>query len=144
MLAAAGLDFVIFNMEHGRCDLALAAEMLASCRGSDIVPLVRATDLGAVSRSRMLDLGACGVMIPRLETRSQIQDGVAQLKSAPEGRRGVALGIAHDLYRPKGAEYFAQANADTMIIAILETVRGFEDLENRFSAGTGCALDGAL
>ena len=34
MLAACGLDFVIFDMEHGRCDLTLLAEMVASTRGS--------------------------------------------------------------------------------------------------------------
>lgn len=38
MLAACGLDFVIFDMEHGRCDLTLLAEMVASTRGSDIFP----------------------------------------------------------------------------------------------------------
>ena len=34
MLAACGLDFVIFDMEHGRCDITLLAEMVAACRGS--------------------------------------------------------------------------------------------------------------
>ena len=36
MLAAAGMEFVIFDMEHGRCDIGLMAEMIASCRGSFI------------------------------------------------------------------------------------------------------------
>jgi 2-keto-3-deoxy-L-rhamnonate aldolase RhmA len=39
MLAACGMDFVIFDMEHGRCDITLLAEMVASCRGTDIVPI---------------------------------------------------------------------------------------------------------
>ena len=129
ILAAAGMEFVIFDMEHGRCDLELAAQMIASCRGSDVVPLVRLPDITTAPLSRVLDLGARGVMIPRVETRAQMQDAVAQLKYAPRGRRGVALGIAHDFYRPGGAAYFEQANADTMIIALVETVRGFENLE---------------
>ena len=33
MLAACGLEFVIYDMEHGRCDIGLLAEMVASCRG---------------------------------------------------------------------------------------------------------------
>ena len=28
MLAACGMDFVIFDMEHGRCDITLLAEMV--------------------------------------------------------------------------------------------------------------------
>ena len=32
MLSASGLEFVIYDMEHGRCDIALAAEMIAFSR----------------------------------------------------------------------------------------------------------------
>lgn len=129
MLAACGCEFVIFDMEHGRCDLALAAEMIASCRGSEIVPLVRVPDSRFAPLSRMLDLGALGVMVPRVETRAEMEDCVAQLKYAPEGRRGVALGITHDLYRAGDASFFARANEDTLVIAILETVKAFENLD---------------
>lgn len=129
MLAAAGLEFVIFDMEHGRCDIELAAEMIASCRGLEITPMMRVPDLGAAPLSRVLDLGAKGVMVPRVETAAQMREIVAQLKYAPEGRRGVALGIAHDLYRPGGGSFFADANADTAVIAIVETVRAFENLD---------------
>jgi 2-dehydro-3-deoxyglucarate aldolase/4-hydroxy-2-oxoheptanedioate aldolase len=77
----------------------------------------------------VLDLGARGVMIPRVETREQMENSVAQLKYAPEGKRGVALGIAHDLYRPGGPAAFAEANADIMVIGLLETAKAFENLD---------------
>ena len=105
MLASCGLDFVIFDMEHGRCDLALLAEMVASCRGSDIVPIARVPDVAYAPLSRPLDIGARGVMVPRVETRQQAEDIVSQLRYAPQGRRGVALGIAHDLYRAGDAGF---------------------------------------
>ena len=108
MLAACGLDFVIFDMEHGRCDLSLLAEMVASCRGSNIVPIARVPDLAYAPLSRALDVGARGVMVPRVESREQAEDIVSQLKYAPQGRRGVALGIAHDLYRAGNADFFAR------------------------------------
>jgi len=92
MLAAAGLEFVIFDMEHGRCGVALMAEMIASCRGSDIVPIARVPDLSFAPLSRLLDIGARGVMIPRVETREQAEQIVAQVKYPLMGRRGVALG----------------------------------------------------
>lgn len=129
MLAAAGAEFVIFDMEHGRCDLALAAEMIASCRGAAIVPMVRVPDSRNAPLSRVLDLGARGVMIPRVGNRTEMEDCIAQLQYAPQGRRGVALGVAHDLYVPGGASYFANANEDLLIIAILETVQAFENLD---------------
>src|ERR1700694_5442601 len=74
MLAAAGMEFVIYDMEHGRCDIALVSEMIASCRGSDLVPLVRVPDQTFYPLSRVLDLGARGVMVPRVETKAQAEE----------------------------------------------------------------------
>jgi 2-keto-3-deoxy-L-rhamnonate aldolase RhmA len=74
MLAACGLDFVIFDMEHGRCDISLLAEMVASCRGSEIVPIARVPDAAYAPLSRALDVGARGVMVPRVESRKQAED----------------------------------------------------------------------
>ncbi len=133
MLAACGMDFVIFDMEHGRCDIRLLAEVIAACRGSDIVPMVRVPDPAYVPLSRVLDVGARGVMVPRVETKEQAQDIVAQLKYAPEGRRGVALGIAHDLYQAGDPLCFEQINEDTTVILLLETERGFRNLEEILS-----------
>jgi 2-keto-3-deoxy-L-rhamnonate aldolase RhmA len=129
MLASCGLDFVIFDMEHGRCDISLLAEMVAGCRGSNIFPIARVPDVAYAPLSRPLDLGARGVMVPRVETKMQAEDIVSQLKYAPVGRRGVALGIAHDLYSAGNADFFAQSNEETCVILLLETVKAFENLE---------------
>jgi 2-dehydro-3-deoxyglucarate aldolase/4-hydroxy-2-oxoheptanedioate aldolase len=129
MLASCGLDFVIFDMEHGRCDISLLAEMVAGCRGSNIFPIARVPDVNYAPLSRPLDLGARGVMVPRVETRMQAEDIVSQLRYAPLGRRGVALGIAHDLYRAGDADFFARTNEETCVILLLETEKAFENLE---------------
>jgi 2-keto-3-deoxy-L-rhamnonate aldolase RhmA len=130
MLAACGLDFVIFDMEHGRCDITLLAEMVAACRGTGIYPIARVPDVNYAPLSRALDVGARGVMVPRVETRAQAEDIVSQLKYAPAGRRGVALGIAHDLYCAGGPECFAQANDESCVIVMVETVKAFENLDD--------------
>jgi 2-keto-3-deoxy-L-rhamnonate aldolase RhmA len=133
MLAASGLDFVLYDMEHGRCDINLLAEMIASCRGSKIVPLARVPDLEFRPLSRVLDLGARGVMVPRVETRAQAEEIVAQLRYAPLGKRGVALGVAHDLYQAGGPGFFEQANEETIVILLLETAKAFENLDDILS-----------
>ncbi len=90
MLDACGLDFVIFDMEHGRCDIGMLEQMIASCRGSRIVPMVRVPDVNFAPLSRVLDLGARGVMVPRVETREQTEEIVraAQICAARQTRRG--------------------------------------------------------
>ena len=129
MLANCGLDFVLYDMEHGRCDLALLSGLITSAQAAGIVPMVRVPDFGAQPLSRVLDLGARGVMVPRVETAEQMQEIVLQLKYAPEGRRGVALGVAHDNYKAGPPSYLQEANRDVLVIALLETARAFENLE---------------
>jgi 2-keto-3-deoxy-L-rhamnonate aldolase RhmA len=130
MMDRCGLEFCIYDMEHGRCDISLAAQMIASCSGTGVAPMVRVPDLNTAPLSRMLDIGAKGIMIPRVEAGAQMRDIVAQLKYAPEGRRGVALGITHDRFRAADAGYFARANDETMVIALIETVRAFDHLDD--------------
>jgi len=129
MLAASGMEFVLYDMEHGRCDNGLLESMVISCRGTGIVPMCRVPDVNTAPISRVLDLGVQGVMVPRVETREQMEDTVRALKYAPQGRRGVALGVAHDLYRSGGADYLVKANEDTIVIALVETVRGLENID---------------
>lgn len=143
ILDAAGMEFVVFDMEHGRCDIALLSDMIASCRGSNIVPMARVPDISFAPLSRVLDLGARGVMVPRVETREQAEEVVRQVKYAPQGQRGVALGIAHDLYRASGPDFFAQANEDIAVILLLETAKAFDHLDEIISvAGVDVAWMG--
>jgi 2-dehydro-3-deoxyglucarate aldolase/4-hydroxy-2-oxoheptanedioate aldolase len=91
--------------------------------------MVRVPDLNFAPLGRVLDIGARGVMVPRVETREQTEEIVRALKYPLQGRRGVALGVAHDLYRPAGAEFFAQANEEIPVIIQVETVKAFENLD---------------
>jgi len=129
MLANAGLEFVLYDMEHGRCDLNALSGLINSARAANIAPLVRVPDLASSPLSRSLDIGAVGVMVPRVETGEQMRDIVSQLRYPPEGRRGVALGVSHDGYQARGPGYFSTANENTLVIALLETARAFENLD---------------
>jgi 2-keto-3-deoxy-L-rhamnonate aldolase RhmA len=133
MLAGSGAEFVLFDMEHGRCDIGLVAEMIALCRGTGIVPMARVPDASLAPLSRVLDLGARGVMVPRVRNRQQLTEILSQLKYAPEGNRGVALGITHDQFRSGGPASLASANDDILTIALLETAEAFEDLDGIIS-----------
>ena len=145
MLAACGLEFVIYDMEHGRCDIGLVAEMIASCRGTGITPMVRVADLELAPLSRVLDLGAMGVMVPRVETRAQMERIVAELKYPPQGKRGVALGLAHDLYRARRRRVSSAGERGHGGHRDCGNGAGVrESGRDRLRAGPRCCLDGAL
>jgi 2-dehydro-3-deoxyglucarate aldolase/4-hydroxy-2-oxoheptanedioate aldolase len=68
-------------------------------------------------------------MVPRVETREQAEEVVRQLKYAPQGARGVALGVAHDLYQAGPPDFFQKTNDETVVILLLETAKAFENLD---------------
>ncbi len=133
LAAEAGLDFLLIDMEHGRCDFSLLAQLLSAARGLDIDLIVRPPDLTARPLGRILDMGADGVMVPRVESAEDVRAIVQAVKYAPVGRRGVAVAVAHDDYRARGGDFFERRNAETIVIAIVETVAAFDNLEEILS-----------
>jgi 2-dehydro-3-deoxyglucarate aldolase/4-hydroxy-2-oxoheptanedioate aldolase len=75
-----------------------------------------------------------GLMIPRVETRAQVEAVIRAMKYPPVGERGVALTVAHDDYT--GGDVHAKlrhANHETLVIVQVETAKAIENLEEMLS-----------
>lgn len=130
IVAAAGAEFVIFDLEHTGWSIETARLLLATARAAEIVPLVRAPAIQYHLLARPLDVGALGLMVPMVESADQARAIVAAAKYPPEGRRGAAFGLAHDDYIAGGAiAKMASANQETLLIAQIETAAGVEAAE---------------
>ena len=128
--AAAGADFILFDMEHSGAGFDTIKAQIAACRGLDIVPMVRVPTLQGHFISRSLDVGALGIMVPMVDTADQARAIVAATRYPPEGRRGAAFGMAHDDYRAGAvADTMAAGNARTFVIAQIETVEGLRNVD---------------
>jgi 2-dehydro-3-deoxyglucarate aldolase/4-hydroxy-2-oxoheptanedioate aldolase len=128
--AAAGAEFVLFDMEHTGWSTETVRGLFATCGGAGIVPLVRvpATEYHFVAR--VLDVGAMGVMVPMVESAEQARRIAAFAKYPPVGRRGAGFGLAHDGYAPGDVrEKMASANREVLLIAQIETAVGLENVE---------------
>lgn len=127
IVAAAGAEFVIFDLEHTGWSIETARLLLATARAAEIVPLVRAPAIQYHLLARPLDVGALGLMVPMVESADQARTIVAAAKYPPEGRRGAAFGLAHDDYTAGDAiAKMASANQETLLIAQIETAAGVE------------------
>ena len=73
VLADLGFDFVFVDMEHGSYDMETVAALLMITRLTGMTPLVRVADLQYHLIARCLDAGAQGIMVPRVETRQQVE-----------------------------------------------------------------------
>ena len=128
--ANAGADFALFDTEHTGWDADTVRTLMATARAADIVPLVRVPATQYHLIARPLDLGAMGLMIPMVESEEQARLFVRSAKYPPDGGRGAAFGVAHDDY--EGGDVAAKmksANAEGLLIGLIETVAGVENVE---------------
>jgi len=128
--AAAGAEFVIYDMEHTGWSIETIRGLMATTRAADTVPLVRVPATEYHLLSRPLDVGAMGLMVPMVESRGQAEAIVRSAKYPPLGRRGAAFGIAHDDYL--GGDVVAKmasANDEVLLLAQIETAAGVEQVE---------------
>lgn len=88
LLALAGFDFVIIDMEHAPLGLAEVHQLIGAARGAGISPLVRVPELDDVVIARVLDSGAHGVLVPHVQTREDAERLVRAARLPPDGNRG--------------------------------------------------------
>ena len=130
ILEAAGLDYVVLDMEHSGFDLDRIADVIAWLKATPVTPFVRVPQGLYHFITRCLDAGALGVMVGNVETAEQAQSIVRAAKYPPVGVRGVGLGTAHNDYVvPDTRTYLDQANANTTVICQIESPQGIANLD---------------
>ncbi|HKG57539.1 MAG TPA: aldolase/citrate lyase family protein [Candidatus Limnocylindrales bacterium] len=88
--AAAGFDWVVIDLEHGYGTEGDLAAQLDAVAGRSFA-VVRPQSGERLRIGRALDLGAPGIMVPRLDTPEEVTEAVTYLRYPPDGVRGVAL-----------------------------------------------------
>lgn len=90
VLAAAGLDWILVDLEHGGGDEASIGAAAAAAGGYGAAVLVRVETPDRIRIGRALDAGAAGVMLPRVSSAAEVAEIVPHLHYPPLGDRGVA------------------------------------------------------
>lgn len=130
ILVRAGCEYVIYDMEHSGLAYPALKDQVAHCRGLPIVPMVRVPRGEYQFLARALDIGMKGLMIPMVETADEARAIAEATRYPPVGRRGAAFGFAHDDYAAADpAATIARANAETLVIAQIETERGLANVD---------------
>jgi 2-keto-3-deoxy-L-rhamnonate aldolase RhmA len=125
LLAAAGAEFVLFDMEHSGAGIETIKAQVAYARAANVVPMVRVPAGLHHLIAPVLDVGALGIMAPLVETRAQAEAIVVACRYRPQGRRGLAFGVAHDRYTGGSAPAKIAAINDTILtIALIESAAG--------------------
>jgi 2-keto-3-deoxy-L-rhamnonate aldolase RhmA len=123
MAVAVGLDWVVIDAEHGHLDWGdILAHVRAAVR-SDTVALVRLCELNGGAIKRALDIGADGVIIPRIETAAQLQQALAYAHYPPAGLRGIG-GERATVWGACFEESVGEADAHVLVVPMIESVSG--------------------
>ncbi|MEE8189762.1 MAG: aldolase/citrate lyase family protein [Kiloniellales bacterium] len=93
IVAQAGYDCVLIDMEHGPASNLDAVGLMQAIQGRDCVPLARVPSNDPVPVKRILDAGALGVMLPAVNSAAEAEAAVAACRYPPKGRRGMAASI---------------------------------------------------
>ncbi|MFL5679213.1 MAG: HpcH/HpaI aldolase family protein [Chloroflexota bacterium] len=88
--ASAGFDWVVVDLEHGYGTEGDLPAQLDAIAGRAFA-IVRPQSGERLRIGRALDLGAPGIMVPRLDTPEEVTEAVTYLRYPPDGVRGVAL-----------------------------------------------------
>ena len=99
ILKGAGCDFVLFDTEHSGFGFETIKSAVRYFEAAQLPAIVRVPSKAYDQIARAADMGAEAVMVPMVDTAEEAAELASYLKYTPLGRRGVALGIAHDNYR---------------------------------------------
>lgn len=127
MIAIAGFDAVILDMEHGPYSIDSLGPLILAARARGIFPIARVQALNPALIGAALDAGAAGILVPQVTSAVAAAEVVKAARFAPEGARGVNPWVrAADFDAKTG--WFEKANRSICVMAMIEGREGLEAL----------------
>jgi 4-hydroxy-2-oxoheptanedioate aldolase len=125
VLARAGFDAVVLDLQHGAATIEQAAATFASIHDAGALSFVRVSWNDPSELMRVLDLGARGVICPMVGSRHEAEAFVAACRYPPDGTR--SYGPVRAAFG-QGREQAARANAAVLLFAMIETADGLANI----------------
>jgi len=125
-----GFAAVTLDSQHGLWDLAAIVTGIAALRQAGSAPIVRVPVGDFATVSRVLDLGAEGIIAPMINTAADAHALAAAAKYPPVGERSwgphraMTLGGVSDM-----ATYLREANDSIVTLAMIETRTALDNLD---------------
>jgi 4-hydroxy-2-oxoheptanedioate aldolase len=130
VMAHAGWDSLVVDMQHGMIDYQMMVTMLQGISTTETVPLVRVPWNDPAYIQKALDAGAYGIICPMINSRAEAEQLVDSMRYAPLGHRSSGP-IRASLYG--GADYHAKANDIVVAFGMIETREAIDNLDQILS-----------
>ena len=127
LLSKLDFDWLFIDAEHGSFGTLDMQRMLQAT--IDQFPcLIRVASNDVVAIKQALDIGACGIIVPQINSAEEAQAAVRAAKYPTYGNRGVGLARAHE-YGLSFTDYLSHANDDTCVVIQAETPSAIAEIE---------------
>jgi 2-dehydro-3-deoxyglucarate aldolase len=123
IMARAGFDWLVIDMEHSVIELREAQEMIQAIDGEGVPTIVRLTSNDINLIKRVMDAGAHGIMVPNINSREGAERAVAAAYYPPRGNRGVGLARAQG-YGASFQDYRKWLDENAVVIVMIEHIDG--------------------
>jgi len=145
MIAFAGYHFVILDMEHLLRSEEDLMHSLRACESAGISAWLRVPEVDAQLIGRALDAGFEAIVLPRVESASEVARALDAAYFPPRGKRGISGGRITGFGRIPLPDYIELANQQSPIVPMIETAAGLRALPDILALpGIGMVLEGAL
>ena len=129
-VATCGLDFVFIDTEHISLTNSQVASMCQAYRGISLPPIVRIPCPDPTTAAKMLDIGACGVIAPYVETPKQAIELVGAVRYRPLKGKRLANRLAGEEFEPELEEYLSNRNDPNLLVVNIESVPAVDALDD--------------
>ena len=132
--AAAGFDYVFIDMEHGSYNLETVHDMITASAQAGITPIVRVAELAYSLVCRLLDSGAQGIILPRVEDPKLLEEALSWMRFPPVGKRGYGVNATMVDYEARSfAEIIEHQNRSNLAVVQFETTISMERADELLS-----------
>ena len=129
MLAHAGFDYILIDMEHGPISIETAYRMVTAMIGTPAEPWIRVSHNDPAQIKLALDAGAKSIVVPMITSREEAERAVSYAKYPPQGVRGWGPFRTQYQWQTNMLDYAKRANAETGVIALIEHPDAVRDLD---------------
>ncbi|MCT1922286.1 HpcH/HpaI aldolase/citrate lyase family protein [Brevibacterium luteolum] len=141
IMAGAGLDWLLIDMEHTPNSLEAVLHQLYAVSAYPTTPVVRVPVADATIIKQVLDLGAQNILVPMVSTRAEAEAVAAAAQYPPAGIRGVGSALARSARWNRVPDYLTEAVAHVSVFVQIETRTG---VENAAAIASTPGIDGVF
>jgi len=120
LLAHAGFDWLMIDMEHGPISIETAHAMIAATAGTDVVALVRIPQNLPWLAKPALDAGATGIVYPQVASGDDAATAARSTRYPPAGDRAWGPFYAPARHGLSIPDYLRTANDAVVVVVLVE------------------------